>query len=148
MYLPEETCSLSDTAKIGQEKNKIKFKYLNFCSLPDNTCFILRRKNVHVGLALEYLTTFPDISILIEYTICQTRYLPSSAISMGFGVGWQYQHYGCLWCLVELHILQSMFRRENCLDSVMVDSFLGVMKSGLFYAGKIESVENFTKVFR
>ena len=51
MYLPEETCSLSDTAKIGQEKNKIKFKYLNFCSLPDNTCFILRRKNVHAGLA-------------------------------------------------------------------------------------------------
>lgn len=39
-----------------------------------------------------------------------------------------------------------MFRRENCLDSVMVDSFLGVMKSGLFYTGKIESVENFTKV--
>ena len=30
MYLPEETYSLSDTAKIGQEKNKIKFKYLNF----------------------------------------------------------------------------------------------------------------------
>ena len=28
----------------------------------------------------------------------------------------------------------------------MVDSFLGVMKSGLFYAEKIESVENFTKV--
>ena len=51
MYLPEETYSLSDTAKIGQEKNKIKFKYLNFCSLPDNTCFILRRKNVHAGLA-------------------------------------------------------------------------------------------------
>ena len=49
---------------------------------------------------------------------------------------------------MELHILQSMFRRENCLDSVMVDSFLGVMKSGLFYAERIESVENFTKVFR
>ena len=30
----------------------------------------------------------------------------------------------------------------------MVDSFLGVMKSGLFYAEKIESVENFTKVFK
>lgn len=65
---------------------------------------------------------------------------------MGFGMGWQYQHYGCRWCLVELHILQGVYRRENCLDSVMVDSFLGVMKSGLFYAEKIESVENFTKV--
>ncbi|WP_418444622.1 hypothetical protein [Barnesiella intestinihominis] len=72
--------------------------------------------------------------------------MPSSAILMGFGVGWQYQHYGCLWCLVELHILQGVSRRENCLDSVMVDSFLGVMKSGLFCAEKIESVENFTKV--
>ena len=87
-----------------------------------------------------------DIPILIEYTICQTRYLPSSAISMGFGVGREYQHYGCRWCLVEFHILQGVYRRENCLNSVMVDSFLGVMKSGLFYAEKIESVENFTKV--
>ena len=50
MYLPEETCSLSDTAKIGQEKNKIKFKYLNFYFLLDNT-IILRCKNVHAGLA-------------------------------------------------------------------------------------------------
>jgi len=47
---------------------------------------------------------------------------------------------------VELHILQGVSRRENCLDSVMVDSFLGVMKLGLFCAEKIESVENFTKV--
>lgn len=63
---------------------------------------------------------------------------------MGFGVGWQY--YGHRWCLVELHILQGVSRRENCLDNVMVDSFLGVMKSGLFCAERIESVENFTKV--
>ena len=47
---------------------------------------------------------------------------------------------------MEFHILQGVYRRENCLNSVMVDSFLGVMKSGLFYAEKIESVENFTKV--
>ena len=46
---------------------------------------------------------------------------------------------------MEFHILQGVYRRENCLNSVMVDSFLGVMKSGLFYAEKIESVENFTK---
>ena len=45
---------------------------------------------------------------------------------------------------MEFHILQGVYRRENCLNSVMVDSFLGVMKSGLFYAE--ESVENFTKV--
>ena len=122
MYLPEETCSLSDTAKIGQEKNKIKFKYLNFCSLPDNTCFILRRKNVHAGLAQ-----------VISYNI--SRYPNLNRI-----------YYGCRWCLVEFHILQGVYRRENCLNSVMVDSFLGVMKSGLFYAEKIESVENFTKV--
>lgn len=47
---------------------------------------------------------------------------------------------------MELHILQGVSRRENCLDNVMVDSFLGVMKSGLFCAERIESVENFTKV--
>lgn len=52
MYLPEETIVFpAPQRQIGQEKNKIKFKYLNFCSLPDNTCFILRRKNVHAGLA-------------------------------------------------------------------------------------------------
>jgi hypothetical protein len=49
MYLPEETCSLSDTAKIGQEKNKIKFKYLNFCSLPDNTCLFCAVKTFMPG---------------------------------------------------------------------------------------------------
>ncbi len=69
MYLPEETCSLSDTAKIGQEKNKIKFKYLNFCSLPDNTCFILRRKNVHAGLAqvISYnISRYPNLNRIYD----------------------------------------------------------------------------------
>lgn len=47
---------------------------------------------------------------------------------------------------MEFHILQGVYRRENCLDSVMVDSFLGVMKSGLFCAERIESVENFMEV--
>ena len=69
MYLPEETCSLSDTAKIGQEKNKIKFKYLNFCSLPNNTCFILRRKNVHAGLAqvVSYnISRYPNLNRIYD----------------------------------------------------------------------------------
>ena len=69
MYLPEETCSLSDTAKIGQEKNKIKFKYVNFCSLPDNTCFILRRKNVHAGLAqvISYnISRYPNLNRIYD----------------------------------------------------------------------------------
>ena len=47
---------------------------------------------------------------------------------------------------MEFHNLQGVYRRENCLNSDMIDCFLGVMKSGLFYAEKIESVENFTKV--
>ena len=68
MYLPEETCSLSDTAKIGQEKNKIKFKYLNFYFLLDNT-IILRCKNVHAGLAqvISYnISRYPNLNRIYD----------------------------------------------------------------------------------
>ncbi len=33
MYLPGETLCLSDATKIGEERDKIKFKCLNFQSL-------------------------------------------------------------------------------------------------------------------
>lgn len=58
MYLPEETCSLSDTAKIGQEKNKIKFKYL---------IFVLYRIILVLFCAVK--TFMPGLAQVISYNI-------------------------------------------------------------------------------
>lgn len=57
--------------------------------------------------------------------------------------GWQYQHYGYRKALEEHGIIQSMFRKGNCLDNAMAKNFFGIMKTELLYAQKFETAEDF-----
>ena len=59
--------------------------------------------------------------------------------------GWQYQHLEYRKRLAERHIIQSMSRKGNCLDSSMMENFFGIMKSELLYAEKFESSNAFVK---
>lgn len=59
--------------------------------------------------------------------------------------GWQYQHFGFRQRLEEHKIIQSMFRKGNCLDNSMMENFFGIMKSELLYAEKFESPQAFIK---
>lgn len=59
--------------------------------------------------------------------------------------GWQYQHIGYRKYRENQHIIQSMSRKGNCLDTAMVENFFGIMKSELLYAEEFESLEVFMK---
>ena len=59
--------------------------------------------------------------------------------------GWQYQYYGYRKHLEECNVVQSMSRKEKCLDNVMMENFFGIMKSELLYIEKFESPEAFMK---
>ena len=39
-------------------------------------------------------------------------------------------------------IIQSMSRKGNCLDNVIIENFFGIVKSKLFYTQKFKSVEH------
>ena len=52
--------------------------------------------------------------------------------------GWQYQMKQYQYLLKEKGIVQSMFRKGNCLDNVIIENFFGVLKSELFYLKKIQ----------
>ena len=47
--------------------------------------------------------------------------------------GWQYQHEIYQKLLKENGIIQSMSRKGNCLDNVVMENFFGLLKSELFY---------------
>ncbi len=51
--------------------------------------------------------------------------------------GWQYQHKIYQELLKENGIIQSMSRKENCLDNAVMENFFGLLKSELFYFGEI-----------
>ena len=59
--------------------------------------------------------------------------------------GWAYQMKEYSKRLKEERIYQSMSRKANCLDNSVMENFFGIMKSGLLYAEKFESPEDFTK---
>jgi putative transposase len=52
--------------------------------------------------------------------------------------GWQYQmtHYQHL--LKKKGIIQSMSRKENCLDNAIIENFFGILKSEMFYTQKFK----------
>lgn len=58
----------------------------------------------------------------------------------------QYQHFGYRKRLEEHGIIQSMSRKDNCLDNAMAENIFGVMKSEFLYVEKFESIEDFVKV--
>ena len=59
--------------------------------------------------------------------------------------GWQYQHKQYQRMLVEKGIRQSMSRKGNCLDNAVMENFLGLLKSELFYLQEFESLNHFKR---
>ena len=59
--------------------------------------------------------------------------------------GWHYQHLRYQKALKDRNIVQSMSRKENCLDNAMMENFFGLMKSELLYLQEWDSVEQFAK---
>ncbi len=59
--------------------------------------------------------------------------------------GWQYQMKQYQYLLKEKGITQSMSRKGNCLDNVIIENFFGVLKSELFYLKKYKYIEQLKK---
>ena len=57
--------------------------------------------------------------------------------------GWQYQYRLYQEMLKEQGILQSMRRKENCLDNAVMENFFGRIKSELLYIQDFEPMEHF-----
>ena len=57
--------------------------------------------------------------------------------------GWQYQHSTYKETLKNYAIIQSMSRKENCLDNSVMENFFGLLKSELLYLEKFASYEDF-----
>lgn len=58
---------------------------------------------------------------------------------------WQYQHKNYQNALAEHGIIQSMFRKGNCLDNAVMENFFGLMKSELLYTREFKSMQEFKK---
>ena len=52
--------------------------------------------------------------------------------------GWQYQMNKYRTTLLEKGIIQSMSRKENCLDNSLMENFFGIMKNEMFYGHEYE----------
>lgn len=50
--------------------------------------------------------------------------------------GWQYQHNYFRKALKEHDIIQSMFRKENCYDSCVIETFFVRLKTEIYYNNK------------
>nr|WP_243405442.1 IS3 family transposase [Solimicrobium silvestre] len=59
--------------------------------------------------------------------------------------GWQYQMSAYQRILEQRQVVQSMSRKENCLDNAAMESFFGVLKSEYYYLNKFKSVEELEK---
>ena len=57
--------------------------------------------------------------------------------------GWQYQHSTYQETLKNHAIIQSISRKENCLDNSVMENFFGLLKSELLYLEKFASYEDF-----
>jgi len=56
--------------------------------------------------------------------------------------GWQYQIKQYLMLLQEKGLIQSMSRKENCLDNAIIENFFGMLKSELFYIMKFKYINH------
>jgi transposase InsO family protein len=57
--------------------------------------------------------------------------------------GWHYQHKQYQEMLKAKSIRQSMSRKGNCLDNVVIENFFGLLKSELLFLQEFESMEHF-----
>lgn len=66
--------------------------------------------------------------------------LPANAKPLFFSdQGWQYQHAEYQRLLVEHNIAQSMSRKGNCMDNVIMENFFGRPKVEMYYGEGFES---------
>lgn len=59
------------------------------------------------------------------------------------GQGWHYQMKKYRHGLQKHKFTQIMFRKWNCYDNAVIESFYGIMKSELLYLKNFESIEHF-----
>jgi len=59
--------------------------------------------------------------------------------------GWQYQMKAYQMLLKEKGIVQSMSRKENCLDNAVIENFFGTLKSEMFYTKKFRTIDELKK---
>lgn len=59
--------------------------------------------------------------------------------------GWQYHYKQYRRMFRKKGIQQSMSRKGNCLDNVVIENFFGLLKSELLYLQTFESMEHFVK---
>ena len=57
--------------------------------------------------------------------------------------GWQYQMREYHEQLKGKNIIQSMIRKENCLDNSVMENFFGRLKTEMYYGEKFERVNTF-----
>ena len=67
----------------------------------------------------------------------------SKGCSLHSDQGWQYQHSSYQETLKNHAIIQSISRKENCLDNSVMENFFGLLKSELLYLEKFASYEDF-----
>lgn len=72
----------------------------------------------------------------------------SSGLILHSDQGWQYQMVQYQKKLKQNGIIQSMFRKGNCLDNAIIENFFGILKSELYYQKKYESINQLEKDIR
>lgn len=66
------------------------------------------------------------------------KYLNLSGVIFHYDQGWQYQHKYFRKALKEHRIIQSMFRKENCYDNSVLETFFGRLKTEIYYCCEME----------
>lgn len=56
--------------------------------------------------------------------------------------GWQYQHKQYRQMLCKKSVRQSMSRKCNCLDNVVIENFFSLLKSELLYLQEFDSMDH------
>ena len=66
------------------------------------------------------------------------RLPPGAAPILHSDQGWQYQHKHYQKRLIDYGIIQSMSRKDNCLDNAVIKNFCVFLKSELLYLHKFD----------
>ena len=142
--------------KVGKVAKNIinrNFKSDNFCQkwVTDITEFKVNNKKLYLSPIMDLYNSEiisysigyrPDYS-LVKSMLTKTleKVNNTEGIILHSDQGWHYQMKPYQVTLQENGIIQSMSRKENCLDNAMIENFFGLLKSELFYLKKYKSVE-------
>ena len=75
------------------------------------------------------------------------KYSNCSGLILHSDQGWQYQHQTYINKLKERGILQSISRKDNCIDNSIMESFFGRLKNEMYYGleSTYKTFEEFSK---